>query len=142
MANQYNFDDGDLLLSADKVQQFTAVLTTEEVADPLQDLCDEAAATVARMTAGYVVDNESVFSFIRSIAVYNAYLNSGTPAPENVTTRYQDNMKELTAIASGQRPNLPKVTDPALQSRAGAAGSAHHIHGRIRSGFGGPGGQI
>lgn len=142
MANPYNFADGDLQLSADKVQQFTQALATDEVADPLQELCDEAAADVSRLTAGYILDNVSIFNFIRAIAVYNAYINSGTPAPDDVTTRYKNIWSELQSISRGERPNLPKVTDPALQSRAGAAGSQHRIHGRIKSGFGGSGGQI
>jgi hypothetical protein len=131
MANQYDFDDDDLLLSADKVEQFTLALATDEVADPLQELCDEAAAIVARMTTGYVVDNNSVFSFIRAIAVFNAYLNSGTPAPEDVTKRYASNMGELEAIAGGKRPNLPKTTVAAQQSISGAIGSERKIHGRM-----------
>lgn len=131
MANTYNFIDDDLLLSADKVQQFTAALATESVADPLQELCDEAASVVARMTTGYVVDTDSIFSFIRAIAVFNAYLNSGTPAPEDVTTRYNSNLGELSAIAGGKRPNLPKAVDTAQQSISGAIGSERRLRGRM-----------
>lgn len=131
MANPYQFDDDDLLLSADKVQQFTAALATGEVADPLQQLCDEAASIVARMTTGYVIDNDSIFSFIRAIAVHNAYINSGTPAPPDVTARYEANMRELEAIAGGKRPNLPKTEVPAQQGISGSVGSERRIHGRI-----------
>jgi hypothetical protein len=143
MANQYNFVDGDLQLSADKVTQFTNALTTEEVADPLQELCDEAAADVARLTAGYVVDSVSVFNFIRALVVFKAYSNSGTPVPPDIATSRKDAWSELQSISRGERTNLPKAADPALQSRAGAIGSARRIHGRMSGGFGnGSGGQI
>jgi len=67
------FTKDQLLLSADKVAQLTKALATLSVADPLQYVCDEAAAIVARMTAGYVIDDVSERGWIRSIAVYNAY---------------------------------------------------------------------
>ena len=142
MANQYNFDDGDLQLSADKVAQFTAALATEEVADPLQQLSDEAASKVARLTAGYVLDNNSIFEFIRALAVYNAYTNSGTPCPDDVETRYKSVDLELKEISKGLRVNLPKAPDAALQPNAGIAGSKRPLHGRLGSGFGDSGGQI
>jgi hypothetical protein len=132
MSNAYSFTNGNLQLSADKVAQFTAALATTEVADPLQQLCDEAAADVARLTAGYILDATSISNFIRALAVYNAYLNSGTPSPEDVSTRFKSVWNELQSIARGDRPNLPKVADAALASRAGAAGSAPLIHGRMQ----------
>lgn len=135
MANQYNFDDGDLQLSADKAAQFTAALATDEVADPLQQLCDEAAAAVARLTAGYVLDDLSIFGFIRAIAIYNAFANSNTPVPDDVATRYKNAWSELQSIARGERPNLPKAADAALESRAGKWGSGQAIPGRMPGQF-------
>lgn len=132
MSNAYTFITGNLQLSADKVAQFTAALATTEVAEPLQQLCDEAAADVARLTAGYILDATSISNFIRALAVYNAYINSGTPSPEDVATRFKSVWTELQSIARGDRPNLPKVADAALASRAGAVGSAPLIHGRMQ----------
>lgn len=132
MSNQYNFVEGDLQLSADKVAQFTAALATGDVADPLQQLCDEAAADVARLTAGYTLDNLSISNFIRAIAVWKAYSNSNTPVPDDVTTNYKAVNSELQSIARGERPNLPKVADAALSSRAGAIGTGtKKIGGRM-----------
>lgn len=130
MANIYNFTDDNLLLSADKVTQFTAALATGAIPDPLQQLCDEAAADVGRMIAGYNVDVTSISNFIRAIAVYNAYVNSGTEAPPDVTNRYKYVMEELAAIAEGKRPNLGKVQDPNQVSIAGGGGSGCPLHGR------------
>lgn len=142
MANQYNFDDGDLQLSTDKVQQFTSALATTEVIDPLQELCDEAASKVARLTAGYVLDQDSVFEFIRAIAVYNAYANSGTPCPPDVENRHKAAEDELKEIAQGKRPNLPKQPNAALQSKSGSAGSNTNVPGRMGCGGSATGGQI
>jgi len=50
------FGWADLLLSADKSAQLTKALSTLGVADPLQYLCDEAAADVGRFTTGFVID--------------------------------------------------------------------------------------
>jgi hypothetical protein len=132
MSNAYTFITGNLQLSADKVAQFTAALATTEVADPLQQLCDEAAADVARLSAGYILDATSISNFIRALAVYNAYVNAGTPAPEDVATRYKSAWTELQSIARGDRPNLPKVANAALASRAGLVGGPAYVHGRMR----------
>ena len=90
MANAYNFVDQDLLLSADKVTQFT-----------------------------------------NALAIFKAYTNSGSPCPPDVVSNRKDAWDELTAIAEGKRPNLPKIADPALQSRAGVVGSSHRLRGRM-----------
>jgi hypothetical protein len=51
------FTKDQLLLPADKVAQLTKGLATLGVPDPLQYLCDEAAAAVARLTTGYILDD-------------------------------------------------------------------------------------
>ena len=129
----------NLNLPADKLAQFAAVFgDTGGQNAALQTYCTAADADVARMTAGYVLDPNSVIQMGKSLALYRAYADTGSVPPE-VKTNYDDAWAELQAIAKGQRPNLPKQADPALQSRAGAAGSARRIHGRM--GCGGPGGS-
>src|SRR4051812_8296091 len=117
------FTKDQLLLPADKAAQLTKALATLGVADPLQYLCDEAAATVARMTTGYVLDDASLRDFTRSLALFKTYSFAGTGVPKNVDADNKAAMEELTAIAEGKRPNLPKVANSALESRGGTGSS-------------------
>jgi hypothetical protein len=125
------FTKDQLLLPADKAAQLTKALTTLGVADPLQYLCDEAAAVVARMTTGYVLDDASLRNFTRSLALFQAYSKSGTGAPKNIQDDNAAAMKELEAIAKGERPNLPKVAVAAVTPITGSSGSNCKIKGRI-----------
>jgi len=121
MSNAYNFIADNLQLSADKAAQFTAALATTGDATPLQTLCDEAAADVARLTTGYVIDTTSAFNFIRALAIYKAYTNSGTPVPSPVENSFKAVQLELQEISQGKRPNLPKA---ATTSQAGISGGS------------------
>lgn len=113
------FTVDDLLLSPDKAAQLTKALATMGVAEPLQYLCDEAAADVARLTTGYVLDAASVRGFVRSLALFRAYAKAG-PVPADVSRDLDAAMKELEAIAKGERPNLPRVE--AAEGEASASG--------------------
>jgi hypothetical protein len=132
----------DLQLTPDKLAQFATALGDAGNANAgMLTLCAQADADVARLTAGYLLDATSLTNFSRTIVLFRAYGFAG-PVPEDIDKQYTAVMNELQSIARGDRPNLPKVTDVNLQSRAGAAGSARRVHGRMRSGFGGEGGQI
>jgi hypothetical protein len=127
------FDKDQLLLSADKVSQLTKGLATLSVTDPLQFLCDEALADVARLTAGYVLTDVQQQGFIRALAVFRAYTYANVPPPKSVQDAYDYAQKELDAIAKGERRNLPKTTDTALQPSSGQGGSQTRIPGRMES---------
>lgn len=121
----------DLNLPADKLGQFAAALGDSSPAYPvLQTYCDDAAGDVNRLTAGYLLDATSLRNFSRAIALFRLYGQIG-PVPADIEKSYDAAWKELQSIAVGQRPNLPKTPDPNLASRAGAIGSAAHIHGRL-----------
>jgi hypothetical protein len=102
------FTKYDLLLTPAKMTQLTTALANLNVADPLQYLCDEAAADVARFTAGYVLDANSVRNFTRSLGLYRVYSLAG-PVPMDVQKDYDSALLELQAIAEGKRPNLPRA---------------------------------
>lgn len=123
------FTDDDLLLSADKVTQLTKALSNMNVADPLQYLCDEASADVARLTTGYVLDDNSVRGFIRALALYRIYGYAG-PVPLDVQKAYDAASAELQAIASGRRPNLPRV-NTGVNPPAGQSGTQPYVPGRM-----------
>ena len=123
------FTKFDLLLDAAKMAQLTRALSNLNVADPLQYLCDEAGADVARRTAGYVLDALSLRNFNRSLALYRAYSNAG-PVPPDVQKNYDAADKELEAIAKGERPNLPRKTDGAA-APTGKWGSKTNVPGRM-----------
>jgi len=125
------FTDDDLLLSPDKAAQLTKALATIGVADPLQYLCDEATADVARFTTGYVLSAESTRSFIRSLALFRAYSKAG-PVPADVQRDYEAALKELEAIAKGERPNLARTPPETGEEPAtGNWGSSTQIKGRM-----------
>ena len=124
------FVDTDLLLSPDRQAQLTKALSNLNVADPLQYLCDEAAAEVARLTTGYVLDDLSLRGLTRALALYKVYSYAG-PVPKDVQTNYDAADKELQAIAGGKRPNLPKVTTPSQATIAGSSGSGCKLTGRL-----------
>lgn len=128
----------DLKLTLDKITQIEKALGgVADVSDPenpvaekLQGICDEAAADVARLTTGYVLDAVSVTNFTRSLALFRAYGYIG-PIPKDVDRNHDDAMKELTAIAAGDRPNLPKVKTTSQNTISGGWGSNKKIPGRM-----------
>ena len=125
------FTKNDLLLSADKAAQLVKALSSLGQADPLQYCCDEAAATVARMTTGYVLDDTSIKQLVRALALEKAYGYANAPAPEGVKTDAKNALEELQAIAGGKRPNLPKVATASQGTIAGTWGSGRKVGGRI-----------
>lgn len=127
------FTKDQLLLPADKVAQLTKGLATLGVPDPLQYLCDEAAAAVARLTTGYILDDASLRNFIRSLALFQAYSKAGTGVPKNIVDDNKGAMDELQAIAEGKRPNLPKVAAGSLVGIAGTSGSQARVKGRMET---------
>jgi len=127
----FSFDKSQLLLTDEKSVQLTTALANLDVADPLQQVCDEAAAVVTRMMASYALTDAQVAGFIRAIALFEAYRVANIPAPDDVSTANDAAMKELTAIASGERPNLPKVADSDLTPGAGSWGSNDKTTGRF-----------
>lgn len=118
----------DLKLAADKLAQITKALggAASSTTD-LQDLCDEAAADVARLTTGYVIDDLSAVNFTRAIVLFRAYGYIG-PIPKDVQANYDAVMKELEAIAKGERPKLEQTTSQAAQS-TGNWGSKTRLEG-------------
>ena len=122
----------DLNLPADKLAQIAAALGDTGGANAaLQTVCDGAAADIARLTAGYVLDAASVLNFGRSIAIYRVLGQIGT-VPADVQKNYDDAWAELQSIAKGQRPNLPKVSDPAQNTLAGGWGGGAFLKGRTQ----------
>lgn len=129
------FTKEQLLLSPDKAAQLAKAMATLQVDDPLQYVCDEAAAVVARMTQGYVIDEASLRDFTRKLAVFNVYTLANVPPPSAIETAYEDAMKELQDIAAGKRPNLPRVEsgDPTSNPATGSGGSKAYVPGRMES---------
>ena len=125
------FTKDQLLLSDAKQAQLAAALSNVDQADPLQFLCDEAAADVARLTTGYVLDANSLSSMTRALALYRIYSIANVPAPKDVADNYKSATTELEAIASGKRPNLPKVSTPSQSVIAGSFGSKPWVPGRM-----------
>lgn len=128
------FDKEQLLLSPDKAAQLTKGLQTLGVDDPLQYVCDEAAADVARLTLGYVIDEVSQRTFIRALAVLKAYTYANVPPPLAVKEANDAAWEELQAIAAGKRPNLPRVDEPEGGNPAtGSGGSKTYVPGRMEA---------
>ncbi len=126
----------DLNLPADKLAQFaTAFGDTGGQNAALQGICNGAAADVARLTAGYVIDPASVTNWGRSIALQRAYSQAQFgEIPKAVADDYKNAWDELTAIAEGKRLNLPKVSDPNQATVAGGWGGNCPVSGRMGQG--------
>ena len=68
----------------------------------------------------------------RSLALYRAYSQAQFgEIPKAIADDYKTAMDELTAIAEGKRPNLPKVTDPNQATLAGGWGGNCPVPGRM-----------
>jgi hypothetical protein len=121
----------DLDLPDDKLAQIaTALGDGSNTNAALQGFCDAAAADVARLTAGYLLDDVSITNMARAIAIFRVLAQIG-PVPSDVEKNYDSYWAELQSISKGARPNLPKVPTAALASRAGTAGSGRRIGGRM-----------
>ena len=123
----------DLNLPADKLAQFAAALGDAGGQNAaLQGICNGAAADVTRLTAGYLIDPATVTNWGRTIALYRAYSQAQFgDIPKAVADDYKTAWDELTAIAEGKRPNLPKVSDPNQSTIAGGWGGAAQVPGRM-----------
>lgn len=104
------FAESNLLLTEKKLTQLTAALANTGVDDPLATCIAEATADVARLTAGFILDEASTNGFIRALALFKAYSLCGS-VPDDVDKQYDNAMKELNSIARGERPNLPRVPE-------------------------------
>lgn len=124
----------DLNLPADKLAQFASALGDVGGQNAvLQGVCNGAAADVARLTAGYVIDPATATNWGRTIALYRAYSQAQFgEIPKAVADDYKTAWDELTAIAEGKRQNLPKVSDPNQNSVAGGWGGNTMIPGRTQ----------
>lgn len=124
-------------MTADIAAQVLAALGTPvDGSDPLQNLCDAAAADVARLTMGYVIDQTSLTNWTKIITTYRAYGLIG-PVQPDIEKNFDSTWKELTEISQGKRPNLPKIPVPAQALIGGSFGGSHRLHGRLRPGLGG-----
>jgi len=124
-------DKSLLMLTDARAAQLAKGLANLKVADPLQMLCDEAAADVARLTTGYMLDPLSVQRFIRALAMYQAYMRAQVPTPADVKGDHESASKELSEIAQGKRPNLPKAATSPVRTNGGRWGSNCKVTGRI-----------
>lgn len=104
------FTESNLLLTERKLTQLTAALANTDIPDPMATCIAEATADVARLTAGFILDDASINGFIRALALFKAYSLCG-PVPDDVNKQYDNAMKELNSIARGERPNLPRVPE-------------------------------
>lgn len=100
-----------LLLTDDRKTQLIAALENTGEDEPLERCIAEAEADVARLTAGYTIAQSSLDGWARVIALYKAFLAAELGIPEDIATAYKDVKEELTAIAEGKRPNLPREED-------------------------------
>jgi hypothetical protein len=116
------FTESNLLLTDDKKAQLTAALSNGDVADPLGTCIAEASSDVARLTAGFVLDDNSINGFTRALALFKAYSLCG-PVPDDIQKQYDDAIKELNSIARGDRLNIPRVPAPATPQNTSATGS-------------------
>jgi hypothetical protein len=114
-----------LLLSADRSAQLTAALSNLGVEDPLGTCLAEASSDVARLTAGYVIDESSTNGWIRALTLYKAYGLVG-PVPTDIKLQCDEVVKELTAIAKGERPNLERA-QAGTNPTAGAWGGEERL---------------
>lgn len=108
-----SFTKNDLLLTDARMGQLEAALANTGVPDPLQAVIDEAVAEVTARLYGYSVSDLVQRAWIRAIALYRAWAATGS-IPEEVKAQYEQVQKELVAIGSGERPNLPRVETPQL----------------------------
>lgn len=122
-----------LLLTETRKSQLTVALANLGVADPLGSLISEAVSEVNRFTAGYVIDENSLNGWIRTITLYKAYTVAELGVPEDLTKAFEVAMKELSDIAAGKRPNLPTTpVDEETPSPTGGWGSETKITIRDR----------
>ncbi len=100
-----------LLLTEERKTQLEEALANDDLTDPLAQCISEAEADVARLTAGYELEDAATEGWIRPIALWKAFVAAETPVPSDIQAAYDAAMKELEAIAKGERPNLPRTDD-------------------------------
>jgi hypothetical protein len=120
------FTVAQLALTDDRKQQLEAALANSELEDPLEQAIAEAVSEVSRLTAGFVIEEASLNSWTRKVALYNAFVIAELGVPEDIKDAYDDTMEELRAIAGGKRPNLPRVEATPAPGK-GSWGSAEKI---------------
>lgn len=104
-------DTNLLLLSSDRAAQLTAALATSGYATPLATLMDEAGAYVDLATTGFAIPTNVRNSWVRTIAIYNAYVVAETTVPTDLKDAYDGVKAEVDAIAQGKRPGYPHADD-------------------------------
>jgi ribonucleotide reductase alpha subunit len=120
------FTVAQLALTDDRKQQLEAALANSELEDPLEQAIAEAVSEVSRLTAGFVIEEASLNSWTRKVALYNCFVIAELSVPEDIKDAYDDTMEELRAIASGKRTNLPRI-DVTPAPGKGTWGSAEKI---------------
>lgn len=125
----------DLLLTDDRQEQLTAALANTGIAEPLVLCLTEAAADVARFTAGYVIAQSSLNGWTRALALWKAFTLAELGVPEDVQKAYEAAMDELTAIAKGERPNIPQTPVTTPPASAGAWGSRDKLPTRSSNNY-------
>jgi hypothetical protein len=115
------FTVDQLLLRPDRKAQLTKALANLGVADPLALVITEATADVARYLTGYVVAESSQHGWIRAIALWKAHVAGELEVPADIQKAYDEAIEELTAIAEGKRPNIPKT--PASETPTASSGA-------------------
>jgi len=115
------FSTPDLLLTAKKLAQLKEALGNQT---SLDTICAEAEAEVNRLLAGYTVEEAVRKSFIRALALHQAYGLVG-PIPDAVQKLYDRAQAELAAIAEGRRPNTPRSDDPRITGAVVGNWGAH-----------------
>ena len=107
------FTPDQLLLTPERRAQLERALAGPAELDPLATLCAEAEAEVQRLAAGYALPAAVATAWTRTLALYAAHLAAGGGVPEALRQAHDAVRAELTAIAHGQRPNLPADPAPA-----------------------------
>jgi hypothetical protein len=110
------FTSQDLLLTEERKTQLTAALANLGVADPLAKVIGEAVSEVSEMTRGYVIAESRTNGWTRILSLEKAYLAAELGVPEDISNSADAVRKELAAIASGNRPNLPLTEAPEVPS--------------------------
>jgi hypothetical protein len=115
------FTVDQLLLKPDKAQRLATALASLGVSDPLGTCIEEAVADVQRYCSGYDIDDAAKMGWVRTLALFKAY-SLAESVPADVKAAHDLAIKELAAIAAGERPNL----DPDGADRI-SWGSEEHI---------------
>lgn len=116
----------DLLLTPDKQADLDAALSATGIADPLGLCIEEAIAEVSRMISGYRIDDTSQKTWIRALALHQAYTLIGS-IPQEIKDNADMVRAELRDIAAGKRVNLTKIDEDDADVDPGDWGSEDKI---------------